>query len=71
MTTVQQVVLNNAVGYVWGTGHDWDNNKQYIPHSTKHIPSFTTGPFIMFVLCLGYPTGIGATLAFHDFCNGI
>jgi len=32
---------------------------------------FITDPFTKSVLCLEYPRGIGATLAFHDFCNDI
>lgn len=36
--------------------------------SKTHI-FFITDPFTMLMLCLGYPAGIGATLAFHVFCN--
>lgn len=42
-----------------------------VPHSRKHIISFITDPFKMFMSRLGYPTGISAALGLHEFCNYI
>lgn len=68
MTTVQKVVLNNIVANAGGTGHDWDNNKWLCSTFNNTYTFFITDPFTMLMLCLGYPTGTGAT---HDFSNDI